>query len=766
MPLAKERCLTPSFPTQSQLATRLDETGTALIYGRSFDWPAFPEYDIGEVLQKALPLDACLPASQLLGVARWCASLSGIQRYRELAASCSMPRSLLDPLFAGVDSHPRLVQAIRRAIDDQGEISDGASPELGRIRHEIRDLAQRATRILQRMLSDARYEEVWQDRLVSIRDGRHVVPVKAGQNGRIRGIILDRSASGETLFVEPDAVVGIDNGIKELQLAEDREIRRILLELTSILRQQAGALELTRAAAAELDCIFARARLADRMNASRPEFVSSSQPLEILEARHPLLTCTPVPVDIVFGTGQRALVISGPNTGGKTVALKTLGLFVLMAQSGLFIPASASSRLRWFESVWCDIGDDQSIEHNLSTYSAHIRTICGILEHVTEDSLVLIDEIGAGTDPREGSALGIAIIEALLVRGVTLAITTHYGDIKNYAYASPAIDIAGVRFDEESMTPGYQLERGIPGASHAFTIASRLGLDKTILERARGLVPEEVRQSEEMFRRIEEDLASARGKKLAADEAHAAGAAARDRYRRELDRLRRERESLMDETRLAMRALLRQTEDEVNSLLDSLRRRTAAPDAREIAEIKQKIHSLSDHIPAISEALREDSLDDPATPLASGDRVEVIALGKEGDVLQIDGDRVSVAIGSFKTSVARAGLRRIGSAPRTHSSRGFSLERGSAGKPRSPGITLDIRGMRAADAEERLRRYLDDAGLAGLALVTIIHGKGSGSLRETTWRVLGGHPFVAEFHSAIPEAGGEGATEVTMSGAG
>lgn len=765
MPLAKERCQRPSFPTQSQLAQRLDETGTALLYGRSFDWPAFPDYDIWEIVQKAVPLDACLPASQLLTLARWCVSLLEIQRYRELAASCSMPSSLLDPLFSAVDSHPGLVRAIRRAIDEQGEIDDRASPELGRIRHEIRELSQRATRILQRMLAETRYEEVWQDRLVSIRDGRYVVPVKAGQNGRIRGIILDRSASGETLFVEPDAVVGIDNGIKELQLAEEREIRRILLELTAELRQEAKALSRTREAVTELDYIFARARLAERMNASRPEFVSSSQPLEILEARHPLLTCTPVPIDIVFGTAQQALVISGPNTGGKTVALKTLGLFVLMAQSGLFIPASALSRLHWFESVWCAIGDDQSIEHNLSTYSAHIRTISLILSQTNEGSLVLIDEIGAGTDPREGAALGIAIIEAFLAQGVTLVVTTHYGDIKNYAYTSARIDIAGVRFDEESLKPGYQLERGIPTSSHAFSIAARLGLDNAILKRAQELVPEEVRQSEAMFKQIEEDLAAAREKKLAADEAHAAGRAARERYRRELDRLRQEREALIDETRLAMRALLRQSETEVNALLDALRQRTTVPNAKEIALLKHRLHALADQMPPLATAPQEDLSDKADLALAIGDRVEILALAKEGEVLQIDGEKVNVAIGSFTTSVARTALKRIGASRKKPSRGEFSFESEQAGKSRSPGISLDIRGLRAAEAEERLRHYLDEAGLANLALVTIIHGKGSGSLRETTQRVLKEHPFVTGFHTAAPAAGGTGATEVTIGGA-
>jgi len=739
----------------------LDEAGTALVYGRSFDWPCFPEDDIGPLLERALPLDACLSPHELLAVAAWCASLGSLTRYHETAASCAVPRSLLDPLFAAITAHPDLVQAIRKAIDDQGEIKDSASRELNLIRHEIRDLSQRANRILQRMLNDSRLEGIWQERLVSLRDGRHVVPVKAGQNGRLRGIILDRSTSGETLFVEPDAVVGIDNGIKELQIAEDREIRKVLLDLTKRLRQHASAIGMTRNTAADLDCIFARARLADSMNGIRPEFVAHTRPLEILEARHPLLTCTPVPVDIIFGDGQRALVISGPNTGGKTVALKTLGLFVLMAQSGLFIPAARSSRLRWFASVWSDIGDDQSIERNLSTYSAHISSITTILSQAGEDSLVLIDEIGAGTDPREGSALGIAIIEALLERGVTLAVTTHYGDIKNYAYGSPAIDIAGVRFDEESMTPGYQLERGIPGASHAFTIAERLGLDASILGRARGLVPEEVRQSEEMFRRIEEDLAVARSKKLAADEAHAAGTATRERYRRELDRLKQERETLIDETRLAMRALLRQTEEEVDTLLESLRSRSTPPDAREIAELKQRVHALSASIPAVSEALTEEMLDSPEIALAQGDRVEVLALGKTGDVLRIDGDQITVGIGSFRTAVKRSGVRRLGGA-RTQPPPSFSIERSTPQAPRSPGIVLDIRGLRAEEAEERLRRYLDDAGLAGLAMVTIIHGKGSGSLRETSWRVLGGHPFVEDFHTAILEAGGNGATEVRM----
>jgi DNA mismatch repair protein MutS2 len=763
MPKAKEILGQPFFPGLAELELLLDETAAGLVFGRSFGWPDFSEHDIGALLGRIHPLDSMLAPHELLTIAHWIERTGSLTHYRKQAAICGAGAAPLDPYFDGIIPQTPLAKAIYKTIDDQGRVQDSASAELAKTRREMRDLAERAVRILQKLFAEPRYDEILQERIISLRDGRHVVPVKANFVGRMRGIILDRSASGGTLFMEPDAVIPIDNSIKELELHEERLITKILLDLTARVREAIPNLQRTLDNAATLDCIFARARLADAHDAVRPEF-GHTLDIYIHDARHPLLKQKVVPIDIVLKSGARALIITGPNTGGKTVALKTLGLFTLMAQSGLFIPAANGSRLRHFSGVFCDIGDEQSIEKNLSTYSAHITNIVQILRRADQDSLMLIDEIGAGTDPREGAALAISIIEEAIARGITLMATTHYGEIKNFAYTHEAIDVAGVAFNEETLSPGYSLEYGIPGASHAFSIASRLGLAPDILSRARGRVSEDVRMSEEMFRRIEEDLANARRKKLAADEEYAASAAARESYKRQIERLKNERQKLIEETRLAMRALIRQTKEESTRLLDELAAREHSPDARETANIRSRIYAMDQNLPSVPDDggdmpdAREES--DPAQgALAVGDTVEVIALKKSGIVSALKGDDVTVGIGSFTTQVTRAGVRRLGRGKKP-SKFGNSLLKTSTP---SPGMTLNIRGMYAEDAEEKLRKYLDDAGLAGLEMATIIHGKGTGVLRQLSQRVLAKHPFVVSYAPAHPAAGGDGATEVKFS---
>ncbi|MDR2733154.1 MAG: endonuclease MutS2 [Spirochaetota bacterium] len=769
-PGAKEKLGQAYFPGLAELELLLDETEAALALGRAFGWPVFSEHDIEPLFAQLHPRDAMLSARDLLTIALWLENIAACLQYRKQAGvALRSPESewvlrqaeRLDPWFEGIIPQVPITRAIHNAIDEKGEVLDSASPELARTRHEMRDLAARAMRALQRFLAEPRHEEIIQERIISLRDGRHVIPIKANFAGRVRGIILDRSASGGTLFMEPDAVIPIDNAIKELELKEERLIAEILRGLTSRVQEALPGLSRAYQNTVILDCIFARARLADAHKAVRPEFSPAEDALDIREARHPLLSHEVVPIDIHLAHRSRVLVITGPNTGGKTVALKTLGLFTLMAKCGLFIPA-ASAALRFFSRVFCDIGDEQSIEKNLSTYSAHIRTVVRILEEADRDSLVLIDEIGAGTDPREGAALAISIIEEAIYREITLVATTHYGAIKNFAYTHEFVDVAGVAFNEETLTPGYRLEHGVPGASHAFSIAARLGLAPDILERARAGLSDEVRVTEEMFRRIENDLAGARGKKLAADEEFAASKAAHAQYKRQVEILKNERQALMEETRLAMRALIEQAKEECARILDQLALREHAPNARETAALHAGIHALEQSLPNISgEANSESEYDaesDDAAELAVGDRVTVLALKKDGVVSAIKGDEATVAIGSFTTQITKSGLRRIGKGKSASPHRHIAQALRSA-----PSITLDIRGLRALEAEEKLRAYLDDAGIAGLEIATIIHGKGTGSLREVSHRVLSKHPFVASFGFAHPAAGGEGATEVKLS---
>jgi DNA mismatch repair protein MutS2 len=703
---------------------------------------------------------------------------------------------LLADLAARIEPCEGLAEEIGRCINDQGEVVDHASEKLARLRREMRTAHERLLDKLNRIITNPRNAGTLQESLITQRGGRYVIPIKADFKGRIPGIVHDTSASGATLFIEPLSALEMGNQWRELQIEEQKEVARILAELSALVADLADELSWTVAALAELDLALAKARYAQTLDATEPVLArfadqgskstgprgpgQTGQPqvrhpgcrLDLRQARHPLLDPQKVvPIDVYLGGDTDAddvpfiLVITGPNTGGKTVSLKTVGLMAAMAQSGLHLPVAEGSTLPVFESIHADIGDEQSIEQSLSTFSSHLTNIIGILGQASEHSLVLLDELGAGTDPVEGSALARAILSHLLARGITTLVATHYSELKAFAHFTPGVENASVEFDLETLSPTFRMQIGLPGRSNAFAIAERLGLPSEIVHAARALVSQEELQTDSLLTDIQE--------------AHRAAIAARD------EALRAQRRVAEQERQLAAR--LKAIEAERASILGEAR----AEARREVAAIRQELEALraemlerqsqptlgaewlsqaqarlADQEKAVAPAppvrlpaevgLSEE--DDGRHPIVVGDNVWIRGLGTAGQVTGFDGDTAEVQAGSFRVRVQQSELEKRG--------RPSDPELDTAGVQVSshpaPSVELDVRGQRVEEVLPRLDKYLDDAFLAGMPFVRIVHGKGTGALREAVRQQLRDHPLVKSHRSGEQGEGGSGVTIVYL----
>ncbi|HIQ05255.1 MAG TPA: endonuclease MutS2, partial [Anaerolineae bacterium] len=690
---------------------------------------------------------------------------------------------------------------IAQAINERGEVMDSASPDLARIRRDMKIAQDRLISSLQRMIANPEIAQYLQEPLITQRGGRFVIPVKAEYKGRVQGLVHDQSASGATFFIEPLVTVEQNNRWRELQLEEEKEIHRILRELADLVGEEAPYIRRTVEALAELDVIFAKARYADALRATQPQVVpfrpqkpirrhnepandqksadeeASLTGLELLhpgsvldlkQARHPLLDPdTVVPIDVHLADDYYALVITGPNTGGKTVTLKTVGLLTLMAQTGMHIPAAEGSTISCFEGVYADIGDEQSIEQSLSTFSSHMNNIISILEEADNRSLVLLDELGAGTDPEEGSALARALLSYLLDRGITTLATTHYSDLKVYAHATPGVRNASVEFDLETLAPTYELSIGLPGRSNALAIAARLGLDPAIIAAAESLVRPEALETEAMLA----DIKAVRERtRLAESEAELARRQAEAlmadlRYR--LSKIEEARRQVLNEAREQARAEL----EEVRSELRRIRKRLAAgmvaggPSLHTgwLKEAEQALEAQQRKLAPVA----EDVIPEPAVeegPLGVGDQVWIPSLQTGGEVTEVsENGEVEVRVGAFrlKLPVSRVELRQRAAVDQPEAP---SVSLKGAITRKSPGMELDLRGQRVEEVLPRLEKYLDDAYLAGLPWVRIIHGKGTGTLRRVVRDELRRHPLVAEFRPGESGEGGEGVTVARLAG--
>lgn len=664
-----------------------------------------------------------------------------------------------------IEECPTLVTQIARCINGRGEVMDSASPALVRIRHELAIARDRLLDRLNRLISSPDNAHYLQEALITQRSGRYVIPLKAEFKGRIPGIVHDQSASGATLFIEPLAIVELGNQWRQLQLDEQREIERILRELTVAVAEHAEPIRATVQALAELDLAFAKANYAFAIKAVEPDLIESQdmkssqtsfpEYLRLLRARHPLLPVdTVVPIDVHLGGEFAILVITGPNTGGKTVALKTVGLLAAMAQCGLQIPAMEGSALRVFSGLFADIGDEQSIEQSLSTFSSHMGNIVAILAEASEDSLVLLDELGAGTDPTEGSALARAILSELLQRRIPALITTHYNELKLFAQATPGVENASVEFDVRTLSPTYKLTIGLPGRSNAFAIARRLGLPQPIIEEAKKLISAEDVEADRILERIRRSRHEIGRATYAAQSTLAAAREKEKEARRLLREAERERRQLLAEAR----AQLELAQEELRRIRETIERQQATRPwleeaEKRIAQTMQKQKQMEPPQIALEKAelLQE--------PLAVGDTVWISSLNQTGQIIALGDGDAEVQVGLFRAKVPILDLEKR--QPTISSVRESEVHVALSPRP-MPSVELSLRGMRVEEALSLLNKHLDDAYLASLPYVRIVHGKGTGTLRKVVRETLAEHPLVASFKAGELNEGGEGVTIVKL----
>ena len=659
--------------------------------------------------------------------------------------------------------------AIGRAISERGEVLDSASPRLASLRAEIRTLQDRSYDRIQRIARHPDNAPYLQEAIVTQRRGRYVLPVRAEFKGKIPGIVHDQSGSGATLFIEPFSVVAWNNALSQRQAEEEEEVNRILRELTELVADEALYLHITLDALAGLDLILARAKYADDIHGNAPEllgfhrtpeFKPKQHPgviLELRQARHPLLDpATVVPIDFHFGDDFFIIVITGPNTGGKTVSLKTAGLLALMAQAGIPIPAAPGSRLTLFEGVYADIGDEQSIEQNLSTFSSHMTNIIRILEEATPHSLVLLDELGAGTDPEEGSALARALLQHLRDHGIPAAATTHYSEVKLFAHATPGITNASVEFDLETLSPTYELTIGLPGRSNALLIARRLGLPSPIVNLAESYIRPESLTADALLTEIREARDAARRTLKRLEDRERILQAKEAELKEQLAAIEEARRAVLNEARREAQAELEALREAIRRVRSRLGKGGARPHDRFLQEAEKAIKARQEGEKTLSERVASAPEEIPGPP-RPGDIVWIETLYSTGEVEDVweEDEEAEVRVGSFRVVLPFDQFQiRERSQTKLETTAGRSFIRSAE----SPGMELDLRGMRVDEALDALDDYIDRAYLAELPWVRVIHGKGTGALRKVVRDYLRNHPVVSRYRAGDEGEGGDGVT--------
>ncbi|NOX62019.1 MAG: endonuclease MutS2 [Chloroflexi bacterium] len=696
----------------------------------------------------------------------------------EVRSTLLRARRLRRILLANAENYPALASwgerlhdlehvaaEIDRAISERGEVLDSASPRLARLRAEVRILQDRLLDRIQRIARNPDNAPYLQESIVTQRQGRYVLPVRSEFKGRIPGIVHDQSGSGATLFIEPFAIVDLNNEWRQRQMEEEEEVARILRELSELVADESPYIRETLDALAGLDWILARAHYADEIEANRPELLGfqprpglrpAQHPgviLELRRARHPLLDpATVVPIDFHFGDDYFIIVITGPNTGGKTVSLKTAGLLSLMAQSGLAIPAKPGSRLTLFEGVYADIGDEQSIEQSLSTFSSHMTHIVEILRLATPHSLVLLDELGAGTDPEEGSALARALLAHLRDRGIPAAATTHYSEVKLFAHSTEGVVNASVEFDLDTLSPTYELTIGLPGRSNALAIARRLGLPREIVDAAENMVQPDSLLADSLLADIRAARDAARKAQQDAEALARENRAREAELRGQLAKIEEARRAVLNEARAEAQAELEALQKEIARIRSRMSKVAPGLHDRFLAEAEKALKARAEAEKVLPETV--DAEEKLSGPVRVGDVVWVESLQARGEVRDFPtADEVEVQVGAFRARVPLhdVELRARASAPAEPATSAPTAHP-------SPGMELDLRGMRVEEALAALDEYLDAAYLADLPWVRIIHGKGTGALRQVVREALRNHPIIARFRSGEQGEGGDGVT--------
>ena len=723
-------------------------------------------HDIREILKK-ISLGSNADAEEFLNIL---STMFAMRNMKKFFKESELDTPKLKFRASQIEILGNLEKQIDNAIDEHGAVKDSASSELQKIRRELRTAQNKIKSEIFNILHDANNQKFFQDSIITMRSDRYVLPVKLEYKSQIPGIVHDQSATGATVFIEPMAIVNLNNEVKQLESEERAEVNRILRVLSDSVRKNVDELLNNVEILAKIDLVFAKAKLAEKLNATEPILEKFT---DLKSARHPLISAEKViPIDIKLGENFSVLLVTGPNTGGKTVSMKTLGLLALMAQSGLYIPADSGSKIFVYKNIFADIGDEQSIEQSLSTFSAHMKKIVNILKNVQTDDLVLFDELGAGTDPDEGSALAMAILEKLLQKKTSTIATTHYSELKTFAYSTDGIENACVEFNSETLQPTYRLLIGIPGASNAFAISQRLGLDKNIINRAKDFITADHANFEKVLSDLESERIIYRQKNLEISARQAEIEKLEKKISEMRDEIAKSKGEIIRKAKEKSAAMVRETKREAEEIISSLKEQFN--DAG-IKKRQQTIQNARDKIRMAEIDTAEGIIADKSVGkkinkklLKVGDTIYIKPLDQKGIILSIEkeGKELSVQVGAMKTTVKTSACKFV-----SHNSEEISepvhtdKNRGSKNllqKISSVSREIDVRGMMVDEAEQVCGKFIDDAQLAGLKQILIIHGKGTGALRKGIHDFLRRNKSVENFNLADIDEGGAGATILNL----
>ncbi|PHA00741.1 endonuclease MutS2 [Bacillus pseudomycoides] len=717
-------------------------------------------FDIRPNVKRA-KIGSMLSPHELLDIASTMYGSRQIKRFIEDMVENGVELPILETYVARIISLYDLEKKITNCISDGGEVVDSASEKLRGIRQQIRTAESRIREKLENMTRSSNAQKMLSDAIVTIRNDRYVIPVKQEYRGVYGGIVHDQSASGQTLFIEPQVIVELNNTLQEARVKEKQEVERILMMLTEEVAAEADVVLENVDIVAELDFIFAKAFYAKRLKATKP-ILNNERYMNLRQARHPLIDPKiVVPNDIVLGKDFTTIVITGPNTGGKTVTLKTVGICILMAQSGLQIPVLDESEICVFKHVFADIGDEQSIEQSLSTFSSHMVNIVDILEQADFESLVLFDELGAGTDPQEGAALAISILDEVYNRGARVVATTHYPELKAYGYNREQVINASVEFDVNTLSPTYKLLIGVPGRSNAFEISKRLGLSDRVIDRARGHISTESNKVENMIAKLEESQKNAEREWNEAEELRKQSEKLHKELQRQIIEFNEERDERLLKAQKEGEEKVEVAKKEAEEIIRELRQLRKA----KLADIKdhELIEAKSRLAGAAPELVKKQKINvkntAPKQVLQPGDEVKVLTFGQKGQLLKkVSDNEWNVQIGILKMKVKESDMEYINT-PNPVEKKAVTAVKG---RDYHVSLELDLRGERFEDAMARVEKYLDDAQLASYPRVSIIHGKGTGALRQGVQDYLKNHRGVKSFRYGDMGEGGLGVTVVEL----
>jgi DNA mismatch repair protein MutS2 len=726
-----------------------------------------PNFGIGDVsdireFAKKAAVGSVLEPQNLLEIQR---TLAAMRLLRAELSRLADEAPLLWGIAKDITELSHIEKAIAKCLSPAGEVLDSASAALAGLRRQSKETHAELMANLEKFISSPKIQPVLQDGLITERFGRYVIPVKIESRQRVKGIVHDLSNTGATVFVEPQVTVGLGNALRELEVAERHEVEKILTALSGQVAEYQIEIAWNVRAAAELDLLLAKARYAREAGATEPEITSPDKDngrpyLRLASARHPLLGQKAVPLSVELGRDFSILIITGPNTGGKTVSLKTIGLLAAMTQAGIPIPAAPESVVPIFDAIYSDIGDEQSIEHTLSTFSWHIGNIVRIINGATAQSLVLLDELGTSTDPAEGSALARAILRHFLTRGILTVATTHHSDLKAFAHVTPGLANASLDFDPQTLRPTYHLRVGVPGGSNALETASRLGLSSSIVSEARSMLSTGSRELETLITDLTEERRDIEELRGGLERERAAAATKSAELESELTRLKAERVRLIQETRDSLLAEVADLHREIRDAAAGLRKKKTEETLREARKVVAEVRKgLQEKVRLSEEAGNEEALAE--LRIAVGDTVWLKELQVQAKVLAVteESGEAEVQVGQSRV---RLGLHEL--EKRAPASAKAPPVTGRFVKPDKRGVamSLDLRGKRAHEVEALLDTYLNDASLANLAEARIVHGFGGGTVRDIVRGFLPGHPLVRSFRSGRREEGGDGVTVVSL----